>query len=496
MPLKVLVLRTVNQWRGLRGAENMNTSPEISAFYEEEFRDTIATVDANGKRIWLHPKKPKGSFHNKRIVSSVIFLAIFFSTPFIKIEGQPLLMMNIFERKFVIFGQPFFPQDFVLFGIGMITFFVFIILFTVVYGRFWCGWACPQTVFLEMIFRKIEYWIEGDAHQQYKLDSGQWTSEKIRKKTLKHFIYIVFSLIIAHFTIAYIIGIEETINIVAVSPAEHWSGFIGIIVFTALFYLVFTRLREQVCIAICPYGRLQGVVMGRGTMAVMYDFVRGEPKSKHIKNPEKAISQAKYGDCIDCTLCVQVCPTGIDIRNGTQLECINCTACIDACDDVMIKIYKPKGLIKYASQESIKNRVPFKMSTRAYAYSVVLVLLVAVEAYLLINRPMVETTIMRVPGQMYQEQPNGIISNLYNVQFINKTSEPIVLTLKVANNKAIIRIQGGNLNVPMQGRADAVFFLDIPKKQIIDIKTPLNIEVYNGTTLVETIKTNFLGPEE
>ena len=496
MPLKVLVLRTVNQWRGLRGAENMNTSPEISAFYEDEFRDTIATVDANGKRIWLHPKKPKGSFHNKRIVSSVIFLAIFFSTPFIKIEGQPLLMMNIFERKFVIFGQPFFPQDFVLFGIGMITFFVFIILFTVVYGRFWCGWACPQTVFLEMIFRKIEYWIEGDAHQQYKLDSGQWTSEKIRKKTLKHFIYIVFSLIIAHFTIAYIIGIEETINIVAVSPAEHWSGFIGIIVFTALFYLVFTRLREQVCIAICPYGRLQGVVMGRGTMAVMYDFVRGEPKSKHIKNPEKAISQAKYGDCIDCTLCVQVCPTGIDIRNGTQLECINCTACIDACDEVMIKIDKPKGLIKYASQESIKNRVPFKMSTRAYAYSVVLVLLVAVEAYLLINRPMVETTIMRVPGQMYQEQPNGIISNLYNVQFINKTYEPIVLTLKVANNKAIIRIQGGNLNVPMQGRADAVFFLDIPKKQIIDIKTPLNIEVYNGTTLVETIKTNFLGPEE
>jgi polyferredoxin len=162
----------------------------------------------------------------------------------------------------------------------------------------------------------------------------------------------------------------------------------------------------------------------------------------------------------------------------------------------MIKIDKPKGLIKYASHESIKNRVPFKMSTRAYAYSFVLVLLVALEAFLLINRPMVETTIMRVPGQMYQEQPNGIISNLYNVQFINKTSEPIVLTLKVTNNKGIIRIQGGKLNVPMQGRADAVFFLDIPKKQIIDIKTPLNIEVYNGTILVETIKTNFLGPAE
>lgn len=475
----------------------MNTSPEISAFYEEEFRDTIATVDANGKRIWLHPKKPKGSFHDKRIIATVIFLAIFFSTPFIKIEGQPLLMMNIFERKFVIFGQPFFPQDFVLFGIGMITFFVFIILFTVVYGRFWCGWACPQTVFLEMIFRKIEYWIEGDARQQHKLDSGHWTSEKIKKKTLKHFIYIIFSLIIAHFTMAYIIGIEETINIVAVSPAEHWSGFVGIIVFTALFYFVFTRLREQVCIAICPYGRLQGVLMGRNTMAIMYDFVRGEPRGKLTKCPEKeATVQAKHGDCIDCALCVQVCPTGIDIRNGTQLECVNCTACIDACDEVMIKIDKPKGLIKYASQESIENRVPFKMSARAYAYSVVLVLLIAIEAFLLINRSMVETTIMRVPGQMYQELPNGIISNLYNVQFINKTSEPIELMLKVADNKGIIRIQGGKINVPMQGRVDAVFFLDIPKKQIIDIKTLLKIEVYNGTILVETVKTNFLGPAE
>ena len=472
------------------------TSASIEEFYEEGYRDTIATVDANGKRIWLHPKKPKGSFHNKRIIATIVFLAIFFSVPFIKIGGQPLLMMNIFERKFVIFGQPFFPQDFVLFGVGMITFFVFIILFTAVYGRFWCGWACPQTVFLEMIFRKIEYWIEGDARQQHKLDSSPWTAEKIKKKTLKHFIYIVFSVIIAHFTIAYIIGIEETINIVTASPAEHWSGFIGILVFSALFYFVFTRLREQVCIAICPYGRLQGVLMGKSTMAIMYDFIRGEPRGKFSKNPEKAIAQAKQGDCIDCALCVQVCPTGIDIRNGTQLECVNCTACIDACDEVMIKIDKPTGLIKYASQGSIEKQVPFKMSPKAYAYSVVLVLLVGVEAFLLMSRTMVETTIMRVPGQMYQEQPNGIISNLYNVQFINKTSEPIDLFVKVADNKGVIRLQGSKIHVPMQGRADAVFFLDMQKSKITAMKTSLKIEVYNGKVLIETVKTNFLGPVE
>ena len=472
------------------------TTSDISAFYDQEYRDTIATVAANGERIWLHPKKPKGSFHNKRIIATVIFLVIFFSVPFIKIGGQPLLMMNIFERKFVIFGQTFFPQDFVLFGIGMITFFMFIILFTVVYGRFWCGWACPQTIFLEMIFRKIEYWIEGDARQQQNLDSGPMTTEKIRKKTLKHLIFIVFSVIIAHFTMAYIIGIEETINIITISPAYHLSGFIGILVFSGLFYFVFSRLREQVCIAICPYGRLQGVLMGRSTMAIMYDFVRGEPRGKLSKAPEKSNTHAKNGDCIHCALCVQVCPTGIDIRNGTQLECVNCTACIDACDEVMIKIDKPTGLIKYASQESIEKRVPFKMSPRAYAYSVVLVILVGVEAFLLMSRTMVETTVMRVPGQMYQEQPNGIISNLYNVQFINKTSEPIDLVLKVADNNGVIRLQGSKIHVPMQGRADAVFFLDVPKNKITAMKTPLKIEVYNGNVLVETVKTNFLGPAE
>jgi len=470
-----------------------NINPNISGIYDEEYRDTIATVDANGKRVWLHPKKPKGSFHNKRIWATFIFLLIFFSVPFIKINGQPLLMMNIFERKFVIFGQAFFPQDFVLFGIGMITFFVFVILFTVVFGRFWCGWACPQTVFLEMIFRKIEYWIEGDARQQHKLDSSPWTAEKIRKKTLKHFIYILFSIIIAHFTMAYIIGIEQTIKIISVSPQEHLSGFIGIVVFTGIFYFVFTRLREQVCIAICPYGRLQGVLVGRNTIGIMYDFVRGEPRGKINKLPENN-NQSKHGDCIDCALCVQVCPTGIDIRNGTQLECVNCTACIDACDEVMDKIHKPKGLIKYASVESVEKQIPFKMSPRAYAYSVVLFLLIGIEAFLILSRSKVETTIMRVPGQLYQIQKNDIISNLYNVQFINKTSEPIDVTMKVENNKGTIRLQGSQIHLPMQGRVDAVFFLDIPKNKVTEMKTPIKIEIYSKNELIETVKTNFLGP--
>ncbi len=474
----------------------MSAISSVDEFYDEEYRDTIATVDKNGKRVWLHPKKPKGSFHNKRIIATIVFLSIFFAVPFIRIKGEPLLMLNFFERKFVIFGQIFFPQDFLLFGVGMIIFFVFIILFTVVYGRFWCGWACPQTIFLEMVFRKIEYWIEGDARQQQKLDSGPWTSEKVRKKTAKHAIYILFSIVIAHLTMAYLIGIEATFRISTQSPAKNLSGFIGIVAFTVIFYFVFTRLREQVCIAICPYGRLQGVLMGKSTMAIIYDFLRGEPRGKLHKTVAGAAPvQTRQGDCIDCALCVQVCPTGIDIRNGLQLECVNCTACIDACDEVMLKINKPTGLIRYASEDSIKSGKPFKMSVRAYAYSVVLLLLVGLEAFLLLSRNMVETTIMRVPGQLYQEQADGLISNLYNAQIINKTSEPIEVKLTVAGGEGQIRVVGNRIHIEKQGRTDIIFFLDMKKENIKQIKTPLKIEVYRGDELLDTISTNFLGPE-
>jgi cytochrome c oxidase accessory protein FixG len=473
----------------------MSLKINIEEFYDdEEFRDSIATVDKEGKRIWVYPKKPSGPFHNKRIIATFIFLFVFFSAPLIKIKGQPLLMMNIFDRKFVIFGQVFFPQDFVLFGLGMITFFVFIILFTVVFGRFWCGWACPQTVFLEMIFRKIEYWIEGDAKQQRILNNSPWTNDKILKKGSKHFIYLLFSVIIAHTTMAYIVGLEETLKIVRQPPANNLTGFISIIAFTVIFYYVFAKLREQVCIAICPYGRLQGVLFGRTTMGIMYDFVRGEPRGKLNKLHEEEATHK--GDCIDCKLCVQVCPTGIDIRNGTQLECVNCTACIDVCDDVMIKIDKPVGLIRYASQASIEDKVPFTMSVRAYAYSVVLLLLVGIEVFLLMSRTMIETTIMRVPGQMYQEQTNGNLSNLYNAQFVNKTTEDLSLLLKVEGNVGKIRMVGNKILVPKQGRYDVVFFVDIPENEIHSMKTPIKIQVIHNSELVESVKTNFLGPAQ
>ncbi len=478
-----------------------NEEITYSEFYEdtEEYRDSMATVDKDGKRIWLYPKRPKGQFFNKRIIATIVFLVIFFAGPLVKIGGQPLLMFNIFERKFVILGQLFLPQDFVIFGIGMIIFFVFIILFTVVYGRAWCGWLCPQTVFMEMIFRPIENYFEGDGRTQKKFDDAAWDSIKIFKKTAKHLIYIIFSAVIAHVTMAYLVGIEQTFAIVTSPPSQNLAGFISILAFTGIFYYVFAKLREQVCIAICPYGRLQGVLVNKQTSAVMYDYQRGEPRTKLKKNPEKPLSiggeLVEAGHCIDCSLCVQVCPMGIDIRNGIQLECTNCTACIDACDDVMDKIQKPRGLIRYASPESIETGKEFKFAKRAFAYSAVLVILMIIEGFLLFNRGSTETTILRVPGQMYQEK-GEVISNLYNAQVVNKTFEPKRITLKVADNQGVIKLIGNGIIVGKESKTEVVFFVEMPKNQINKVKTPIKIEVFEGNTLLETVKTNFMGPVE
>ena len=474
--------------------ENINNLYDYADSEEDEFRNSLATVDSEGKRIWLYPKKPSGSFFNKRILATIVFLALFFAGPLVKINGLPLIMMNIFERKFIILGKLFLPQDFVIFGLGMIIFVVFIILFTVSFGRIWCGWFCPQTVFMEMIFRPIENWLEGDGRTQKKFDESPWNFNKIWRKTLKHTIYIAFSIIIAHVTMAYMIGIERVQELITSPPSENMAGFTGLVVFTGMFYFVFTKLREQVCIAICPYGRLQGVLVNNDTMNIIYDDVRGEPRGRISKNADPKETEVK-GDCVDCKLCVQVCPTGIDIRNGIQLECVNCTACIDACDEVMIKVGKPTGLIKYASVDTIKKGVPFKFNVRILAYTLVLTALMGVEGLLLWNRAEIETTVMRVPGQLFQETPTGI-SNLYNAQLVNKTNDVKVVTLGLNEEGGTLKIVGNSQEVTIKPgmKAEVVFFVEYPEDHIKSRKTKIEIDVKENKEIIETVKTNFMGP--
>lgn len=461
--------------------------------YDEEFRDTIATVDKKGKRIWLFPKKPGGTLHQWRVVVTVVLLFIFFSGPFLKIGGRPFLLLNIFERKFVVLGQAFWPQDFVLLAITLITFFVFIILFTVVFGRIWCGWMCPQTLFMEMVFRKIEYWIEGDGPAQQRLRDEPLSLKKIGKKLFKHSLFILISALIAHTAMAYLIGIDQTFEIIHHSPSENLAGFMGLVGFAGIFYAVFAKFREQACTAVCPYGRLQSVLLSKDSIVVAYDWLRGEPRSKLRKHP---VTEIKSGDCIDCKLCVHVCPTGIDIRNGTQLECVNCTACIDACDDVMLKINKPKGLIRYASYNSIQNGVMKLITPRVIGYSIVLLGLIGLLSFTLLTRSDVETNVFKVSGTLYQRSEDGFITNLYNVEFVNKTFEDLPLEIKVESpvTASLVKADGKAITAPAEGLLKVIYFIKIPAASITTARTVVILGVYKDGKLLEKVKVKFIGP--
>ena len=458
----------------------------------ESFRDRIATVDAKGKRKWIFAQKPKGKFYSIRTWVSRAFFVLFFTLPFIWIKGRPLFLFNIPEARFIIFGKVFWPQDFFIFGITMITFIVFIVLFTAAFGRLFCGWVCPQTIFMEMVFRKIEYFIEGDAAQQRLLKSAPWTTRKIVKKTTKHLVFFLFAFIIANFFLSYIIGIKELKKIITEPVSQHVGGFLALLGFSAVFYGVYAYFREQVCTVICPYGRLQSVLLDRNSMLVAYDYKRGEPCGKFKKN---AVATLATGDCIDCFQCVKVCPTGIDIRNGTQMECVGCTACIDACDKMMVAIGKPKGLVRYASENGIADGKKLRYTGRMKFYTVILILLTGLLTLLLATRKDVDGTIIRAAGILYQERGADSISNLYNIKVINKTVEEIPLELRLENAPGyIIEAEGRDIVVQKEGQGKGSFFIVLPRNFIKKRKTPLKVGLYKGETKLAELSTNFMGP--
>ncbi len=467
----------------------MSTSNSNDPEDHESFRDTIATIDNEGKRAFIHPTKPFGKFYNWRSYFTWIYLIVFITLPFIKVNGDPLFLFNVPEKKFILFGAIFWPQDFFIFMLGMLIFIVFIALFTVVFGRLFCGWACPQTVLMEMVFRKIEYWIDGDANYQKALKKAPWNAEKIRKRLLKFIIFFSLSFIIANILLSYIIGMDKVLEIASSPISQHSGGFIGIMIFSTIFFFLFWWFREQACLIVCPYGRMQGVMLDKNSVVVAYDYVRGEERHKFKKNEERT-----GGDCIDCSLCVKVCPTGIDIRNGTQLECVNCTACIDACDHMMDSVGLPKGLIRYDSENGIKNKVKLAFTTRMKAYSAVLMILVGIEVALLTTRTDYDATILRAKGMLYQEQANNQISNLFTIKLVNKTRHDMPVELKVENYNATIDVVGKEINLKAEGITESTFFIYLNKNDIKDRKTKLQIGVYSEGKKIKTVKTNFLGP--
>lgn len=468
----------------------------MSKEFEDSFRDSIGTIDQDGKRKWVFPKKPSGAFYKKRKIVSYLLLVFLLSAPFIKIHGNQFLLFNVFDRKFNIFGVAFWPQDFYLIVISLIIGVVFVALFTVAFGRIFCGWICPQTIFMEMVFRRIEYWIDGDRGSQMRLKKQEWNAEKIRKRTLKFIIFFIISFIIANVFLSYLLGSDEVLKMIHQGPFHNLSTLIALVIFTTVFYFIFAWFREQVCIIACPYGRLQGVLLDDKSVIVAYDYVRGEGengRAKIKKNQDRKTTG--FGDCIDCNQCVNVCPTGIDIRNGTQLECVNCTACIDECDHIMESIEYPKGLIRYASESEISKNEKFKFTNRMKGYSAVLVILVGLLTGMLFLRSDVEAKILRLPGQLFEHKGDNI-SNVFTYKIVNKTTKNFEdVSFKLINPKGeIILVGKPTIKIGSEGAVQGTLFIEISPSLLNGDKTRLDIEILNGDEVIDKTTTNFLGP--
>jgi len=466
--------------------------PKGSGDSKPYFRDMLQTVDEKGGRRWIYPKRPSGKIYNYRWIVATLLLAFFFLSPYIIYKGEPFMLLNVLERKFILFGQVFWPQDFHLLVVSIIALIVFVILFTINFGRLFCGWACPQTLFMEFIFRQIEYLIEGDYNKQKKLDKQELDFEKFWKKSLKHLLFFAIAFLIINTIVVYLIGAEKLGSLIKAGPTANFGIFTIVVLFSAAIYGIYAFFREQVCIIVCPYGRLQGVLLDEKSAVVAYDYKRGEPRAA-FKTTENRKDENK-GDCIDCNSCVLVCPTGIDIRNGTQLECVNCAACIDACNKVMDRVKLPRGLIRYDSEKAISTGERNFFNGRSLAYSGFLTLLLILVTTLFVLRGEVEATILRVPGSMYQQYSPGKFSNLFNVQLVNKTGLDMPVHLELLSHEGEILYIGNELTAKKGEVTEATFMIVIDQIHLTASNTPIVIGIFSNEIEIDKYRTNFIAP--
>jgi cytochrome c oxidase accessory protein FixG len=459
----------------------------------ETFRNELASVHPDGRRKWVYARQPSGRLYRARTVVSWFLLAFLFLAPFVRLRGEPLVLLDILNRKFVLLGLVFWPQDFYLVVLLALSLLVTLVVSSAAIGRVWCGWLCPQTVFLEMLFRKIEYVIDGSAAQQLRLDKAPLTFDKLWRRVLKHSTFFALSFFIANVFLAYIIGAPALWQIVTAPPSAHLTGLIVISVFSLLFYAVFARFREQACTLACPYGRLMSAFVDRHSITVTYDWRRGEPRAKVIRSQN--VDGPARGDCIDCGQCVTVCPTGIDIRHGIQLECVNCTACIDACDDVMRRLKRPTGLIRLTSDEAVRTGHASWLTARVKAYATVWLVLVSTLATLLALRRDVDVLILRQPGTLFAALDDGAIANFYNVQVLNRTSRLEPLDYRVLTPAgATVTPLGSSSEVAPRSLLETRLLVKVPGSSLAGAATPVRFEVRAGGRVVGVIDSSFLGP--
>lgn len=460
----------------------------------QDFRDHLATADKEGRRLWIYAKQPQGRYYSVRKGVSYLLLAILFAGPFIRIQGNPLLLVNVVERKFSVLGQVFWPQDGFVLALSLLLFITGIAVFTAAFGRLWCGWTCPQTVLMEMVFRRLEYWIEGDVAAQRALAAAPWNTRKWGKKLLKHGVFFGLSFVIGNTLLAYLIGSEALFAIITDNPLNHRVGLTFMLLFTGVFYLIFARFREQACTFICPYGRFQSTLMDENTIVVAYDHKRGE-RREHLRRgePFEARRARGVGDCLDCRQCVAVCPTGIDIRNGLQMECVHCTACMDACDAIMDKVGRPRGLIRYASLNGIEKGEPLRVTPRIVAYSVILLILGGLLAAVLLTRSEVDISLLRAPGALFQATPEGRLNNLYLLKLVNKTPRDLPVDLRLDAPPGRLVVAGAPLLLPAGQLRQTSVMVELDP-EVARGRREVVISVYSNQRRLGRLKTSFIGP--
>ena len=451
-------------------------------------RDSVTTIRDDGSRAFLYPADTQGKFTRARRWSAIALIVFYLSLPWIKINGYPAVFLDVTERHFHLFGLTFAAQDlwlifFLITGLGFSLFFV-----TALLGRIWCGWACPHTVFLDHVYRRIERWIDGDAVNRRALAAAPLGVGKFFKRVLKHTLYVLVSAVITHLFLAYFVSLPAVWAMVSAAPAEHWSTFAFVAVYTAGLYFNFAWFREQLCIVICPYGRIQSALIDDHSMVIAYDVKRGEPRGK--------ASTPGAGDCVACNRCVQVCPTGIDIRQGLQMECVGCTACIDACDDVMTKLKRPTGLIRYDSQNAFGGKTTRWFRPRTALYGVLLAAGASVALWAVSTIRPANIGVTRITGAPYIVSED-FIRNQFLVRVVNKRNQPARFIVKLNEAPAALRQTGLTTVVEIPALSETVqpLVLQLPRSLY---RGPFTFEVRvadeAGSFHLER-EVEFLGPE-
>lgn len=449
--------------------------------------DKLSMLDADGSRRYIQPADAPGRFNRWRTTTFAILIGLYVSLPFISIGGQQAVLLDIPGRRFFLFGATFNAQDFylaffILTGIGFA-----LIVISALWGRIWCGWACPQTVFLEGVFRRIERWIEGPRSRRLKLEKRAWDFDKIWRKTLKHVVFFTMSAVIAHTFLAYFVGREALLDMVGGSIGENKATFTWAAVLTGAFYFNFFWFREQLCIVICPYGRLQSALQDDDTLVIGYDKLRGEPRGK-AKDPNA-------GSCVSCMRCVTVCPTGIDIRNGLQLECIGCARCIDACDEIMVKLDRPKGLIRYDSERGLAEGKRRFWRPRVFIYAFAALVGLVVATVWMSGRTHFTTNVVRPQKAPFTLTDTGI-RNVLTLNVTNKTNEQRLAKVSSPPTEGIVVTlpQPEVTLVGFQGHRFPVL-LDIDKAHYKQgMRIELTVDVGDGEPQI--LKVKVLGPRK